>query len=233
MIAVLSAGVCLALAGCGSNTDVSTIQITPVSQSLASGQTAQFSATGIITHGQHPSSTQDVTAMVTWASNAPAIATISATGVATGVSAGTATLTASMPGAIAASATITVTGGGTVTTNSDIVSLDIIPGSQSVASPGQSSQFIAIGTNAAGATLNVTGQTAWSSSSNSVATINSAGLATGIGKGTSTIAAIYTNPDKTVASATSAFTVVSGTTEPITSLAITPDAESLSAPGQP
>src|SRR4051812_48697492 len=137
MSAVMSAGLGLLLAGCGSNTDVSTIQITPATQGLAAGQTAQFTATGIITHGKHPASTQDVTTIVTWSSNAPAIASISSSGLATGVSAGTATLTASMAGAIAASATINVTGGGTVNPNSDIVKLAIIPGSQSVASPTQ------------------------------------------------------------------------------------------------
>ncbi|HEY3625729.1 MAG TPA: Ig-like domain-containing protein, partial [Terracidiphilus sp.] len=225
------AGLGLLAAGCGSNTDVSTIQITPATQSLAAGQTAQFSATGIIHHGKHPSSTQDVTTMVTWASNAPAIATISSTGVATAVSAGTATLTASLPGSISASATMTVTGG-SVSPNNDIVSLSLIPGSQSVALPNESSQFIAIGSNAAGSTVNVTGQVAWSSSSTSVATINSAGLATGVGKGTATITAILTNSDKTVASATSTFTVLSGASEPITALTITPGTQSLSASGQ-
>src|SRR3954447_20475378 len=132
MSAVLTAGLALLLGGCGSNTDVSTIQITPATQGLAAGQTAQFTATGIITHGKHPPSTQDVTSLVTWSSNAPAIASISSTGLATGVSAGTATLTASMAGAISATASVTVTGGGTVNPNSDIVSLSLIPGSQSV-----------------------------------------------------------------------------------------------------
>jgi len=231
IFAVLSAGLGLLLAGCGSNTDVSTIQITPTSQSLAAGQTAQFTATGIIHHGKHPDSTQDVTSLVTWASNAPAITTVSSAGLATAVSAGTATITASMPGAISATATVTVTGGGG-TTNSDIVSLTLIPGSQSVALPTQSSQFIAIGANAAGSTVNVTGQVAWSSSSSSVATISTAGLATGVGQGTATIAAIFTNPDKTVASASATFTVVSGASEPITAINITPGAQSLSASGQ-
>jgi uncharacterized protein YjdB len=231
IIAVLSAGFGLVVAGCGSNTDVSTIQITPTSQSLAAGQTAQFTATGIITHGKHPSSSTDVTSMVTWASNAPSIATISTSGLATAVSAGTATLTATMAGAVSATATITVTGG-SVSPNNDIVSLTLIPGSQSVNQPNQSSQFIAIGANAAGSTVNLTGQVAWSSSSTSVATINAAGLATGVGKGSATISAIYTNPDKTIASATATFTVVNGAAEPITALSITPTAQSLSASGQ-
>src|SRR5206468_10302205 len=66
----------------------------------------------------------------------------------------------------------------------------------------------------------------------SVATITSTGLATGAGKGISTITAIFTNPDKTVASATSTFTVLNGAAEPITALTITPGSQSLSASGQ-
>src|SRR5271169_2643450 len=122
MFVVCTAGLAVSLVGCGSNTQVGLIQITPTTQSLTAGQTAQFTATGIISHGQHPPTSQDVTSMVTWASNAPAIATVSAGGLATAVSAGTATITASMPGAPSATATVTVTGGGP-TTNSDIVSI--------------------------------------------------------------------------------------------------------------
>lgn len=229
MFGALGAG--LLMAGCGSNTEVGTIEVTPTSQALSAGQTAQLTATGIIAHGKHPSSTQNVTTMVTWASNAPAIATVSSSGLATAVSAGTASITASMAGSVSATATITVSGG-SVSPNNDIVSLNLIPGSQSVALPNQSSQYIAIGATVAGSTVNVTGQVSWSSSSTSVATINSAGLAVGVGKGTTTITAIFTNPDKTVASATSTFTVVNGAAEPVTALTITPNSQALSASGQ-
>jgi Bacterial Ig-like domain (group 2) len=230
MSAVLSAGFGLLLAGCGSNTDVSTIQITPATQGLAAGQTAQFTATGIITHGKHPASTQDVTALVTWASNAPAIASISSSGAATAVSAGTATITASMAGAISATATITVTGGGTVNPNSDIVKLTVIPGSQAVASPTQTSQFIAIGTNASGGTIDLTHQAVWNASAVQIATVGAnTGLATGVGKGSTTITAIYTNPDKTVVTGTATFEVISGTTELVTELTIYPGSQSTTA----
>jgi hypothetical protein len=72
----------------------------------------------------------------------------------------------------------------------------------------------------------------WSSSSTSIATINSAGLATGVSKGTSTITAIATNPDKTVVTGTATFTVTGGTAEPFTSITVSPNAEALSATGQ-
>jgi hypothetical protein len=229
--AILFSGLGLLLGGCGSNTDVSTIQITPATQALAAGQTAQFTATGMIAHGKHPPTTQDVTSQVTWSSSATGIATVSASGLATAVAAGTTTITASMLGAASATATLSVTGssgGG----GGDVVSLSVIPGQQSVASANQTSQFIAIGTTASGSTLDVTAQAAWGSSSSSVATINLSGLATGVGKGTTTITAIFTNPDKTVATATSTLTVIAGTAEPITDLTISPDALSLSGGGQ-
>ena len=227
---VLSAGVGLLMGGCGSNTQVGTIQITPATQSLAAGQTAQLTATGIIGHGKHPASNEDVTTTVTWTSNAAAVATVSATGLASGVSAGTATITASMPGGISATATVTVIGGGSVSGNSDIVKLDVIPGSQSVASPTQTSQFIAIGTNTSGATIDLTHQATWSSSAVQIATIGaSSGLATGIGQGSSTITALYTNPDKTVVTGTATFQVVGGTTEQVTALTVYPNAQSTTA----
>lgn len=226
LFSVLLLGLVVLVVGCGSNTEVATITITPSSQSLAAGQTAQFSATGTIPHGKHPATNEDVTSQVTWASNAPAIATISATGVVTAVSTGSATITAGMAGATSATATITVSGssGGT---SSDIVSLTVIPGAQSVAVTKQTAQFIAVGTTGAGVTQDMTNQVSWTSSSTSVATITAGGLATGQGQGTTTITAIATNADKTVATGTATFTVTAGTQEAITAIAITPDAESI------
>lgn len=220
----------LPFTGC-SNTEVGSIAITPASQSLAAGQTAQFTATGTIGHGQHPASSKDVTSLVTWTSSASGIATISSTGMATAVSAGTTTITASMPGSTPSTATVTVTGsiGGS---GGGVVSLAILPGTQSIALPNQTSQFIAIGTTSSGSTEDLTGQVKWNSSSTAVATITSGGLATGVGKGTAAITAIATNPDKSVATATSTFTVLEGNSEPITAISITPGSQSLSASGQ-
>ena len=230
--AFLLVGLTLMLAGCGSNTQVATITITPSIQSLAAGQTAQFTATGTIPHGtRHPASTQDVTSQVTWSSSSNDIATINASGLATAVSTGNATITASMPGAVSATASMSVSGS-TAGGGGDVVSLTVIPGSQSIASPGQTSSFLAIGSTLSGSTLDVTAQALWQSSSASVATINASGLATAVGKGTATITAVFTNPDKTVATGTSALTIMAGTAEPITDLTITPNSLSLAGGGQ-
>ena len=227
------AAICaLPFTGC-SNTQVGSIQISPSAQSLVVSQTVQFAATGIIGHGAHPTSSQDVTSLVSWTSSTPSVATVNANGLATAVSAGNTTIMASMSGSTSATAVITVTGGSGGSGGS-LTSLAIIPGSQSVASPSQTTQFIAIGTTSLGATINLTSQVAWSSSSVQIATISPAtGLATAVGKGTTTITAIYSNPsDGTSVTGTATFTVTGGTTEQYTAVSITPNAQSLSASGQ-
>ena len=219
------------LAGCTSS-QVDSVAVSPLTQSVAVGQAAQFTATGTTGHGNHPSSTSNVTDTVTWTSSAPAVATISASGVATGLSAGTTTITATMPGftgEISNSATLTVTGtgGSNGPGNADITTITVIPGQQSVASPSQTSQFIAIGATAAGATEDLSKLVAWSSSSTAIATINAAGLATGVSQGTATITALYTNADKSIANGIATFQVVGGTTEAVTALAVYPPTQGL------
>jgi uncharacterized protein YjdB len=220
------------LVGC-TNSQVGSIAITPGTQTLTTGQTAQFAATGTIGHATNLPTTKDVSNLVTWTSSAPAIATVSSSGLATAVSAGTTTLTASMPSAISGTATVTVTGasGGS---GGNAVSLAVIPGAQSVGSPNETSQFIAIGTTAAGATLNLTTQVVWSSSSAQIATINSTtGLATGVGQGTATMTALYTSPgSQTVVSGTATMTVANGTSEQVTALTVYPDAQAATAQAQ-
>jgi uncharacterized protein YjdB len=219
--------------GCSSS-QVDSIAVTPGTQSVATGKTVQYTATAVVGHAGHPS--QNVTNSVTWSSSDTSIATVSSTGVATGVGAGSATITASsngFGGLISGTATLTVTGGGGGGTGADLTSLVIIPGSQAVSSPSETTQFIAIGTTSTGATENVTNQVNWRSSSVQVAQVGSTtGLATGVGQGTATITAIATNPDSSVVTGSATFTVTGGTAEPYTALTITPGAQSLSATGQ-
>ncbi len=231
--ALLLTGLVLPIAGCGTSL-VDSLAVTPATQSIAVGQTAQFTATGTYGHGSHPSTTQNVTDQSTWASSAPAVATVDADGVATAVSAGTATISASIAGytgILSSSAVLTVTGASGV--NADIISVAVIPGSQSVATPNQNVQFLAIGTTSSGTTVNVTSQAAWYSSDVHVASINpTSGLATGANQGTTTVTAIATNADNTVAAGIATLTVLNGSTEAITSLTIIPTSETISAEGQ-
>jgi uncharacterized protein YjdB len=235
--AAAMAGITVFFMGCSAS-QVDTITVSPAAQTLAVGQTAQFTATGTIGHGKHPSSTTDVTGAVTWSSSASAVASISSSGLVNAVSAGTATITATMKGfsgILSATAVVTTTGnggtggggGGGATAN--IGSVSVIPGSQAVASPGATSAFIAIGTTANGATVDLTRQVVWTSSSPQIATVNAAGLATAASQGTATITALYTNPDQSVATGTATFVVNGGTAEQITALTVSPATESLSA----
>jgi hypothetical protein len=230
--------VCLVIpiTGCTNTSGLDSITITPASQSLNVGQTAQFTATGTYGNAKHPS-TQVITSGVTWASSSPSVATISASGLATAVGAGTTTITANAggyAGPTSASAVITVATSGGGTAGGSIISIAIIPGSQSVSSPTQTSQFLAIGTTSSGATENLTNQVAWSSSSPQIGTIGATtGIATAVGQGTTTITAIYTNTTNgTAVTGTATFTVAGGTTEQYTAVTITPGTESLSASGQ-
>ncbi len=69
-----------------------------------------------------------------------------------------------------------------------LTSIAVTPATPSIA-VGTAQQFTATGTYSDGSTQNVTSQATWASSSTAVATINSAGLATGVGAGSTNISA--------------------------------------------
>jgi uncharacterized protein YjdB len=232
LFCLLALPISLALAGCSS---LHSIAILPAAGSVSLtgvGQTAQFTAVGASQMGSGPTSTSNITNSVTWSVTNPAVATISSTGLATSVGAGYTEINAESGGLIASSdLTVALAGGGGTT--GAIPTLTVIPGSQSVSSPNQSSQFLAIGTNSSGATTNLTNQVVWSSSSVQIATVGATtGLATAVGQGTTTITALYTTSGGSVVTGTATFTVTGGTTQQFTSVAITPGSQSLSASGQ-
>lgn len=89
------------LTACGKNeapvtptaptTTVTSVSISQLPASLRPGETAQLTATATLSDG----STQAATALATWSSSAPAILSVSPTGLATAVAPGDATVTAS------------------------------------------------------------------------------------------------------------------------------------------
>ena len=234
--ALLLVGLVLPFVGCGSSTQIDSITVSPAAVSLGTGSTAQLTAIGTISHGSHPASTENITSTVAWTSSSTSVATVSSAGVVTGVGAGTTTITASMQGfggtINSNQAVVTVTGSGGGTKGSTLATVSIIPSAQSVGSPGETSQFIAIGTTSTGATEDLTGQVIWSSSSTPIATINATGLATGVGQGTTTLTAIATNSDGTVVTGTATFTVVGGPAEQVTALNVYPGSQSATAADQ-
>lgn len=234
--ALIALSLVVPLTSCSNPSGLDSISVSPATQSLTAGQSAQLTATGTFGNAKHTSS-QDVTSTVNWSSNAPGVASVSRGGLVTAVSAGTAVVSASAQGfngPVSSSATITVTSSGGTTGGGSVVSITITPGSQSVTGSGQTVQFIAIGTTSSGATVNLTGQVIWTSSATSIATINaSSGLATSVGAGTTTITALYSaSSSGTTVTGTASLTVTGGTSTGFTALTITPGSQALSATGQ-
>lgn len=229
--------------------------ILPGSQAAsAAGQTANFIAIGTTSSGTTVNLTNQSATVgsatisaAKWTSSSPSTATVnSATGVATAATAGVTAITAIATNpdgsVVTAAATYTVT---IPTAPEPLVSLAIVPASQTATVAKQTAQFIAIGTTATGTTVNLTNQPAtingktvspatWTSSVSSVATIGaSSGLATAVNSGVTAIIAIAYNPDGTAVTGTATYTVnVSGAQEPLLSLAIVPNAQSVQYPGQ-
>jgi len=103
-----------ALVGCANPSGLDSVQVTPASQTINTGQTAQLAAVGTFGNAKHPS-TQNITSTVTWSSNTPSVATVDNAGLVTAVGAGTTTITATgeaFNGQTSSGAIITVTGQG-------------------------------------------------------------------------------------------------------------------------
>jgi Bacterial Ig-like domain (group 2) len=146
---------------------LTSIALSPVSPTVSIGGTQQFIATGTYTDG----SVSTITTPLQWTSSNPAIATVSATGLATGIASGTTNITAKQ---------------GTITSAPDVlsvpfavVSVAVTPSTASMLY-GAAQQFTATATFSNGSTGNVTSQAVWASSNPAIATINSAGVATGV-----------------------------------------------------
>lgn len=231
----------MTLTGCGGGPGLNSIQLIPGSQSLNSaGETAQFQAIGHYSKKNGTSSTQDLTSQVTWASSNKSVATVSSAGLVTAVATGTTTITATMTsgfGPVTGQATVTVsiaTGPGPGTAVRQLVSLTIIPSSQTLTAANQQAQFLAIGTfNLSPTTQDLTNQVTWRSSLASVATIDpSSGIATAKDTGTTTITA--TSQGTNLSGVGTATLTVSGIPAPraIVSVSVLPTAATLTAPGQ-
>jgi uncharacterized protein YjdB len=225
----------LFFAGCNKVESLSIVPGPGIEVLTAVGQTAQYTAYAGEQMGSAPQTTNNVTSSVSWTSSNPNVASVNSSGLATALSAGYVQITATSSNNVIATSDLTVTIAGTSAggNGSSITSITVIPGSQSVALPSQTSQFLAIGTTSSGATVDLSNQVVWSSSSAQIATISGAGLATAMGQGTTTIAALYVNsPGGTVVTGTATFTVVGGTTEKYTAVSIIPGSQALSASGQ-
>jgi len=168
------------LTGTGSTSGLTSIAITPANPSSTVGATEQFQATGTFTGGN----TFNLTSSVTWGSSKTTVATISnvagTQGLATVLAAGTATIKA-ISGSISGSTVLTAT-------SPTLVSITVTPAASSIVL-GTQQQFTATGNYSDGSTKNLTSSATWKSTATNVATISSAGLASAVASGTTTISA--------------------------------------------
>ena len=212
---------CLALpiASCGNPMGLDSVQVSPATQSLTIGQTAQFTANGTYGNGSRPT-VKNITSMVTWTSSTPSVATVNASGVATAVGAGSTTITASTTafnGDISSSGALTVTGSGGTSGSGTLLALTIIPSSISVGSLYETGQFLAIGTFSTVPTtrdLTNSPMLTWLSSEPNYFPVNTnsagnpgatAGIVTAYSAGGAAITAEATSTDGTVQTATATF----------------------------
>ncbi|MDQ3340063.1 MAG: Ig-like domain-containing protein [Myxococcota bacterium] len=163
---------------------LSSIQVTPTNPTAAKGTTLQFTATGTYSDG----TTQNLTAVATWASTTQAVATVSnaagSQGLASALNTGTSTISASFSGRTG-STLLTVS-------TAALASIQVTPTNASAAK-GTTLAFVATGIFTDGTTQDVTTQVTWGSSAQNVATISNVagteGIASAVETGTTTISA--------------------------------------------
>ncbi|MCH1929498.1 Ig-like domain-containing protein [Shewanella sp. A25] len=195
------------------NATVTQLQISPVNLTLAIGATSQFKA--VATYSDN--TTQDVTKLVSWSSSAVNVGTISVAAVVRSIAVGEALISANFAGVASNKATLRVTG---ATLSSIVVSSE----TSSIAK-GSSAQLTATATYSDGSTRNISSQVTWKSSSTSVATISSAGLATGQAAGS-------TNVSATLNGVTSNSLVLGVTSATVTQIQVSPAIVNLSLGGE-
>ena len=191
------------------NATLVTIGVTPTTQTIARGNSIQFTAIGTYTD----LTTQNLTTTVGWSSSDTAIATISSAagteGLANGANIGQVTITAAI-GTTGGSTTLTVTA-------AQLNSIALTPPAPSIAK-GTTQQFTATGSYSDGTTQDLTELASWSSSNGTFATVSNAagtrGLATGRNVGSATITANYLS--------VSGFTTLTVTAATLNSIAVTP-----------
>lgn len=194
--------------------EVLSIAVTAVTPSFARGTTQRLTATGTFTDA----SIQDLTEQVTWASSNDSLATVSnvdgSRGLATAANVGTATITATLNG-VSGTTDLTVTA-------AELVSIAITPTNPSVPL-GATLRLTATGTYTDATTQNLTDQVTWSSSNDTIATIDNAdgseGLVTSVVQGSVTITATMGSVNGTA--------TLSVTPAVLRSIAITPPTPSL------
>jgi uncharacterized protein YjdB len=215
--------ICLVLpfSGC-SATGIDSITVSPtITDFDGAGGTVQLTAIATIGHGAgHPATYENVTKEVTWSTPLTQVASVNTSGFVTVVGLGLTQINATVngyTGVVSGSATVCAeVPGGTSTFSCPSIGgaerprtgLSMVRGARTVGVPGEALQFRVNGTSEEnGAKEDMTDSVKWTSSDESVATVSSSGLVTGVGRGSATIMAILSNPDRTAVAAATTFTV--------------------------
>jgi uncharacterized protein YjdB len=194
--------------------ELSSIQITPASTTLAVGKTQQLKATG--THTDN--STVDLTSAVTWFSASQSVASVNASGLVTAVSAGPAAITATFGSISSAPASINVTAAVPPT----LSSIQITPASATLVI-GKTQQLKATGTYSDNSTQDLTSAVTWFSASQTVASVNASGLVTAVSAGPAAITATFGS----ISSAPASINVTAAVPPTLSSIQITPPSATL------
>ena len=183
----------------GTPPTLSSIALMPVSQTISTGATQQFTAMGTYSDG----STQNISSQAAWASSSTAAATISGTGLATAVGPGTTTITAALSGVIAGTNLTVQAPPLTITTQS-------LPGG--ILNVSYSATLSAVGG---------TSPYTWSISSGSLPAGLSLNTSTGVISGSPTVGGAFnfiaqaTDSSNTAQTATRALSIAAGPAAPI------------------
>ncbi len=152
------------------------LSVTPVESTIASNQTVQLTATATYSDA----STEDISGTVTWTSSDPTVATVSSNGRVTAVKEGNVTITASVAGtAVSDTAAVTVKNAVPTSLSLDPDSTKLLVGTTATLTPSYKPANV----NASLVNL------IWNSSDENVATVDSDGVVTAVGRGTATITA--------------------------------------------
>ena len=152
------------------------LSVTPAESTIASNQTVQLTAKATYSD----SSIEDISGTVTWKSSDTSIATVSSNGRVTAVKEGNVTITASVAGtAVSDTAAVTVKNAVPTSLSLDPDSTKLLVGTTATLTPSYEPANV----NASLVNL------IWNSSDENVATVDSDGVVTAVGRGTATITA--------------------------------------------
>jgi uncharacterized protein YjdB len=182
---------------------LTSISFNPAHPGAAAGTSSQIYVIGTYSDG----TTQDLTSTATFSSSNTAVATVNAAGVVKGLQPGTSTITV-MAGGHTSSFDVNVSA-------ATVVSLAITPSYPAAFAKGTTEQFTATATFSDGTTQNVSSGVTWVSSNPAVFTVDSNGLATGVGTGSASLTASFAGQSAT----TPSFLVTPAT---VASIAVTP-----------